>query len=110
MSAARVLLRAKSGPRIGLGHLMRTRAVAEEIAARGGVPLFAVDDEASAELVRNEGFEACCVEERPEWARERASGAWIDGFGVDWSTDLRELLRSETPSYLVENRSRSRIG
>ena len=62
-----------------------------------------------ARLVRSEGFEAYCVEERPEWARERASGAWIDGFGVDWSTDLRELLRSETPSYLVENRSRSRI-
>ena len=109
MSERRVLLRAKSGATIGLGHLMRTRAVAEEIVRRAGAPLFVVDDEACARALEGDGFEACSVLQRPDWALEPASGAWIDGFGVDWTAELRALLCTRTPSYLVENRRSARV-
>lgn len=104
----RVLLRAQSGPRAGAGHEMRTRAVAEEIAARGGAARLIVDDEASAARLAAAGFEAVSVLAYPGWALEPAAGAWIDGFQSDWSDDLRRLARRGTPSYLVENRTRAR--
>ena len=106
--SARVLLRAEGGPRIGTGHLMRTRAVAEELRARGARPLLVLDDDERAASLAAAGFEACSVRARPEWALERAAGAWIDGFHSDWSADLRRLARRGTPSYLVENRSVAR--
>ena len=104
----RVLLRAQSGSRAGAGHEMRTRAVAEEVDARGGAALLLVDDEESAVRLRRAGFEAACVLARPSWALEPAAGAWIDGFRSDWSDDVRRLARRRTPSYLVENRTRAR--
>jgi len=102
-----VLLRAKSGPSVGLGHLMRTRAVAEEVRAQGGAALCIVDDEPSAARLRHDGFEAYGVLARPYWPDARASGAWLDGF-VDWTAELRELARRGTPSFLVENRTAAR--
>lgn len=104
----RVLLRAQSGARAGAGHEMRTRAVAEEVVARGGEALLVVDDEASAARSARAGFEAVSVLRYPGWALEPAAGAWIDGFRSDWSDDLRRLARRATPSYLVENRTRAR--
>jgi hypothetical protein len=103
----RVLLRAKSGARSGLGHEMRTRAVAEEVLAQGGEALLVVDDGAGAARLRRAGLDAWSLEERPGWARERASGAWLDGF-VDWTEELRALARAGTPSHLVENRTPAR--
>lgn len=107
MSGRRVVLRAKSGPSVGLGHLMRTRAVAEAVAALGGEPVLVVDDEASAERLRAVGLEASSVFERPEWDREPADAAWLDGF-VDWSDELRALARRGTRTFLVENRTPAR--
>jgi spore coat polysaccharide biosynthesis predicted glycosyltransferase SpsG len=104
---ARVLLRASSGPRIGLGHVMRSRAVAEEVRVLGGEALLVVDDRTSAGRLRAEGFEAVTPAERPEWTQLRASGAWVDGF-VDWSEDLRALAGRGTPAFLVENRTSAR--
>ncbi len=106
--SARVLFRAQSGAQVGCGHVMRTRAVAEEVLRLGATALVVVDDEASAEGLRAAGFEACTLARRPGWALERAAGAWIDGFRSDWSADLRHLARRGTPSYLVENRSVAR--
>lgn len=103
----RVLLRASSGPRIGLGHVMRSRAVAEEVRDLGGEALLVVDDRESAARLRAEGFEVATAAERPEWTQLRAAGAWVDGF-VDWSEDLRALARRGTPAYLVENRTPAR--
>jgi len=103
----RVLLRAKSGRRVGLGHLMRTRAVAEEVRARGGRASLVLDDEESAARLREQGFEAVSVHERPHWAHERAAGAWLDG-EVDWTEELRALARRGTPALLVENRTPAR--
>lgn len=102
--SVRVLLRVKSGPRVGLGHVMRTRAVAEELVAQGATPLFVVDDEPSAEFLRGAGFEAQAAFAYPAWCHERAAGAWLDGF-VDWSSELRMLARRGTPSFVVENRT-----
>ncbi|NOT31393.1 MAG: hypothetical protein HOP15_13180, partial [Planctomycetes bacterium] len=54
-----------------------------------------------------EGWEASSAAEQPHWAREKANGAWLDGF-VDWTDELRTLARRGVPSYLVENRSAAR--
>lgn len=107
MSGRRVVLRAKSGPSVGLGHLMRTRAVAEAVVALGGESVVVVDDDASAARLRAVGLEACSVFERPEWDREPADAAWLDGF-VDWSDELRTLARKGTRTFLVENRTPAR--
>lgn len=104
---ALVLLRARSGASVGLGHLMRTLAVAEEVVARGARACIVTDDRASAARLRAEGWEASSAAERPHWAREKANGAWLDGF-VDWTDELRTLARRGVPSYLVENRSAAR--
>src|SRR5262245_23677594 len=103
----RVLLRAKSGPTVGLGHLMRTRAVAEEVLTQGGSARVIVDDVPGAELLRSQGFDAASVLERPDWTGERAVAAWLDGF-VDWTVELRSLARRGTRTFLVENRTPAR--
>ncbi|NOT30318.1 MAG: hypothetical protein HOP15_07710, partial [Planctomycetes bacterium] len=89
---ALVLLRARSGASVGLGHLMRTLAVAEELVARGARACIVTDDRASATRLRAEGWEASSAAEQPHWAREKANGAWLDGF-VDWTDELRTLAR-----------------
>jgi len=102
--SSRVLLRVKSGPRVGLGHVMRTRAVAEQLVSLGATPLFVVDDEPTAEFLRGAGFEARAAFAHPAWLHEPAAGAWLDGF-VDWSSELRALARRGTPGFVVENRT-----
>jgi spore coat polysaccharide biosynthesis predicted glycosyltransferase SpsG len=103
----RVCLRAASGARIGLGHAMRTRAVAREIVALGGRPLAIVDDALTARLVAGGGVEAAVEAERPEWASEPATAVWLDGYR-DWSDALRTLERATGPRVVVENRTAAR--
>lgn len=108
--SARVLLRAQStGPR-GIESLARTRAVAEELLARGVEAPCIVDDEAAAVRLRRLGIEAWSVLERPGWSLEPARGAWIDGALSDWTPDLRRLARRGIPRYLVANRTAAREG
>ena len=106
MTAPRVLLRADCGPEVGVGHLMRTRAVAQALAARGAEPVFGIDDPAAAVRLAAEGFEAAgsgalhaCEQ---EWR-----AAWFDGFG-DWSEELRLHALRGTRTVLVENRGPAR--
>lgn len=111
---SRVLFRARSGPAIGMGHAMRTRAVAQEVLARGGQVLMIVDDADTRESMpaampdaMREGFEVVTIEELPGWTRTPASGAWLDGF-CDWTPNLESLEARGTFSILVENRTPAR--
>lgn len=104
MNTTRILLRAKSGPRVGRGHVARSAAVAEALLELGAEPLLVLDDASEAAGLAARGLAAVSVVERPAWAREPACAAWLDGF-VDWSEELRQLARRGTPSYLVENRT-----
>jgi len=104
---APILLRAKSGARVGLGHVMRTLAVAEAVRELGGEARLVLDDEASAGELRACGFEAVSATAEPDWYRASAAGAWLDGF-VDWTAELRALARRSTPAFLVENRTPAR--
>jgi len=103
----RVLLRARSGSTVGMGHAMRTRAVAQEVQALGGTALVVVDDAETRRALTGEAFEVRTVEEIPGWTREPARGAWLDGF-CDWSPDLDSLRAKGTLSVLVENRTPAR--
>lgn len=103
-----VLLRAQSAGRSGSEKLARTRAVAEELVARGARTELIVDDEACASRLRHEGFAAWSLAARPGWALERALGAWLDGDACDWTEDLRRLARNDVPRYLVANRTAAR--
>jgi spore coat polysaccharide biosynthesis predicted glycosyltransferase SpsG len=107
VSRARVLLRAKSGPRVGRGHVVRSAAVAEALMDAGAEPLLVLDDAGEARGLRARGLAAASVAERPDWVREPAGAAWLDGF-VDWSAELRQLARRGRPTYLVENRTPAR--
>jgi spore coat polysaccharide biosynthesis predicted glycosyltransferase SpsG len=102
-----VLLRAASGAGVGMGHVMRTRAVAEALVAEGASPLVVVDDETSARSLDLPGARVVTEAEHPEWTREPARGAWVDGFR-DWSDELARLRESSVPSLLVENRGPAR--
>jgi len=103
---ARVVLRAASGADVGLGHVRRTRAVAQAMldAAKDGAaaPLLVVDDDATADSLRAEGFDALSANAEPGWARGEIVAAWLDGFR-DWSPALIDLAGART--LLVENRT-----
>jgi spore coat polysaccharide biosynthesis predicted glycosyltransferase SpsG len=104
--AERIVLRAASGAEVGSGHVRRTRAVAQALSELGGptdpAPLVVVDDEASAERLRAEGFDAISAWQEPGWARGKIVAAWLDGFR-DWSPALIDLAGART--LLVENRT-----
>jgi UDP-2,4-diacetamido-2,4,6-trideoxy-beta-L-altropyranose hydrolase len=102
-----VLLRAKSGPSVGLGHVMRSRSVAQEVLVRGGVPILIVDDAASARHLAAEPFRVVSAGDFPDWATTPAAGAWVDGF-VEWKSTIEQLQALHTPVFLVENRSAAR--
>lgn len=104
MKPACVLLRAKSGARVGRGHLVRSAAVAEALVELGARPRLVVDGEAEAAELRARGFEAVALAADPAWAARPAVAAWLDGF-VDWSEELRVLARHGTSGYVVENRT-----
>ena len=103
----RVLFRAKSGASVGEGHVVRSRAVAEAVAERGGEVAFVVDEPAGAERLSAEGFEAWAACDFPGWTGLPAQAAWIDGF-ADWTEELRALRRRGTRTILVENRTPAR--
>ena len=86
----RILIRARSGINVGEGHVMRSRAVADEVLAAGGEVLFVVDDEEHARRLAVEGLETLSAREQPDWASIRCQAAWIDGF-ADWTEELRAL-------------------
>ena len=102
-----VLLRASSGPKVGMGHVMRCRSIAQEVVERGGAVLLVVDDEESAAALGNEPFDVVTAARRPDWTSEPARGAWLDGF-VDWTPELERLAAAGTPAFLVENRGPAR--
>lgn len=103
----RVLLRAASGPTTGMGHAMRTRAVAQELVAAGAAPLLVVDDAATCGHLRADGFDVVTADRDETWVEEPASAAWLDGFR-DWSPELAALRDRGVFTILVENRSPAR--
>ena len=108
----RVLLRAASGPKVGMGHVMRSFAVAQEIVRCGGEALLIVDDERSAEAldsrIRGIGrFDVVWEGGASDWIRLPAQSAWLDGFR-DWSSVIDDLKLTDTPTLLVENRTAAR--
>ncbi|MCZ6597136.1 MAG: hypothetical protein O7B99_05840, partial [Planctomycetota bacterium] len=98
-----ILLRAASGPSVGLGHARRTRAVAQALAALGATPRLVVDDEESAAELLDEGFDARVG------GVEACDAAWLDG-RRDWSDEVAELQSSGARTVLVENRTPAREG
>lgn len=102
-----VVLRAVSGPRIGAGHVRRSRAVACALAKLGAEVSFVVDDEASARQLAADGFAVELASEGMAWTERGATAAWLDGFG-DFSPELLRLSRAHTRSVLVENRTQAR--
>jgi spore coat polysaccharide biosynthesis predicted glycosyltransferase SpsG len=98
-----VLLRAASGPAIGRGHVMRTRAVAQELLGLGAQPLLVVDDDATAQDLSRAGFPCTTAARAPDWHARPARAAWLDG-RRDWRHELRALREAGTPAILVENR------
>ncbi len=111
----RVLLWAASGPSIGMGHVVRTCAVAHAVAARGGAPLVLVEDATSLADVRARGLAG---ELAPEWELVAARGATDDGseVAIDGSAatvDERALAeptrskRGGSPSGARESRAAS---
>lgn len=103
----RVLLRASSGPRTGMGHVMRSRSVALELLSLGARPLLIVDDDATVEALASDPFPSVTAQDEPDWTELEATGAWLDGF-VDWTPELARLASNGTPSFLVENRTAAR--
>lgn len=99
----RVLLRAASGPSIGMGHVMRARSIAQEVASRGGEPLLIVDEGVTARTLVGEGFPVSHEGEAPDWTTRPAAGAWLDGFR-DWTPELAALAGAGTRTFLAENR------
>ena len=105
--SGRVVMRARSGASVGMGHAMRSRSVAQEIRRLGGEPFLVVDEERTAAVLAEDGLIATTERDWPAWADESASGAWLDG-PVDWSAELERLSESGTPTFLVENRGPAR--
>ncbi len=103
MSAVDALFVAASGPRVGMGHVVRTTAVAEAVLDLGGRVHVAVEDEASRAFLRERGLEAQLGLDRAPAAR----AAWLDGFR-DWSETASALRGGGTRVVLVENRTPAR--
>jgi spore coat polysaccharide biosynthesis predicted glycosyltransferase SpsG len=77
----RIAFRCDVGPSIGVGHLMRSLALAEELAARGIEPLFAADVESvpwAAEQLARRGFAVHAPPDGPQ-----AHVDWFVGHAAD---------------------------
>ena len=96
-------MRAAGGPTTGVGHLVRTRSIAQECERRGLAFDFIVDDPASARWLTERGTAACAASERPGWPTSQPRAVWLDGFR-DWSEELARLDANECCTVLVENR------
>ncbi len=111
-----ILLVAKSGPAIGLGHAMRTRAVAIACVRRGLRTRFVVEDEATERTLRDGGLDTEIeLDHRGDrsWAEALVPGpeweaAWLDGF-IDWCGPIARLRSAGTRCFVVENRTASRV-
>ena len=103
----RVLLRAASGPKIGMGHAMRSLAVAHQVRELGGDPLLVLDDGETAGRFATQGYETLIGGSRPDWTSIPAAAAWFDGFW-DWSPEMREVRAGGAPCVLIENRTPAR--
>jgi spore coat polysaccharide biosynthesis predicted glycosyltransferase SpsG len=111
-----VLLRCAGSARVGLGHVMRSLAVAHAIRARGGRPTFVMaDDPVASEIPRARGFavrsvggEGAAVEART--LAGEAPGAWVvlDGYALGdrvrplARAGLRVCLIDDTPAGMPE--------
>lgn len=102
---APVLLRATSGPEVGIGHVARVRSVAQELQLRGVPHLVQVDDEDSVRWLEESGVAAALAGPAGELPALRS--AWLDGFRT-WEDELTLLESAGTPAVLVENRSADR--
>ena len=102
-----VLLRARSGPAVGMGHVMRTRAVAQALLDLGVVSRVLVDDKASLQQLRSEGLEADIARPEAHLLDQPWRAAWID-VSEDCSQTLSALERTGIRSVLVENRTCAR--
>lgn len=102
-----VLMRAASGASIGMGHAVRTLAVAHEVRALGAWPVLVLDDAETAGRFATQGFDTRLASMRPDWVQLRAASAWFDGFW-DWSEDMQLVRANGTPCVLVENRTPAR--
>ncbi|HED66357.1 MAG TPA: hypothetical protein ENJ09_12485 [Planctomycetes bacterium] len=96
-----VLLRARSGAEVGMGHVMRSRAVGRELARLGARVLFVVDDSRTATAFSDEPFEVRLASDG--WPDGPIRSAWLDGF-LGWEEELERLGRRGVPAFLVENR------
>ena len=94
-----VLLRAASGPEVGVGHLMRVRAIAQALARRGASFEVVVDEPGGVEVLAGLGIEATLADAPGEW--RGCEAAWFDGFR-DWSDELAALGDART--VVAENR------
>ena len=82
-----IILRAASGASVGLGHVMRSRAVAQALARLGEPALLLVDDPATVRLFAGEGFEVSQADPEGHWLEAPAHAVWLDGFRP-WTEDL----------------------
>lgn len=99
-----VVLRAASGPGVGVGHVRRCRSIAQAVAARGGTPRLVVDDERTARALRSEGWQAVsAASEAFEDAGDGGTCEWLDGFR-DWTDRLERIRSGGGRSVLAENR------
>lgn len=94
-----LILRAASGPEVGVGHLARTRALAQKLEARGLVHRLLVDDPHSVEWLRRRGVDA----ELAGGELPAGRALWLDGFR-DWERELDQAAERGMPAVLVENR------
>lgn len=97
------MLRAASGPGVGVGHVRRCRSIAQALVERGANVRFVVDDEATARALGAEGWSAT-------WAAREAfedaggpAAEWLDGFR-DWRPTLERILTEGGRAVLAENR------
>ena len=105
--SAPIVLRAQSGPQIGIGHLARTRAVAQALKRRAASLQILVDDRGSREAMRAEGFEATTVADCPDWHHLPAQIVWLDGVAA-WNQESAAFDNRSTPFVLVDSRSDAR--
>lgn len=102
-----VLFRAETGPALGVGHLMRSRAVALAVQALGATASFVVDEGASAARLSSEGFDVALAGERAGWCASAARAAWLDG-RRDFGPEVAACAARGVPCFLVESRSPAR--
>lgn len=93
-----VVMRADGDGSLGVGHIMRCAAIAREVLALGGEILFAVSDEASAELAGSVGFRTEVLA-GDRWSLGDGDGSALGALATAWGA--RSVL---VDSYAVSDR------